>query len=59
MPNNPDPIPTLINLSLTQLIVVSVNNPPTIEIPSFVDPVGEFFRVLDLEFLIKSCEKIL
>jgi hypothetical protein len=59
MPNNPDPVPILINLSPIQLIIVSVNNPLTIGLPSFVNLVGEFFRVLDLEFFIKSCEKVL
>jgi hypothetical protein len=32
------------------------NIPPTIDPPAFVDPVGEFFRVLELEFSIKSSE---
>ncbi len=27
--------------------------------PTFADPVGEFFRVLELEFLVKSSKKIL
>jgi hypothetical protein len=31
VPNNPDPIPTSINLSLQQLIVTTTNNPPTID----------------------------
>ncbi len=26
--------------------------------PAFVDPVGEFFRILELEFRVKSSEKI-
>jgi hypothetical protein len=43
MPNNPDPIPTSINLSLQQLIVVTANILPTIDATAFVDPVGEFF----------------
>jgi len=28
-------------------------------VPAFANPVGEFFRVLELEFLVKSSEKIL
>jgi hypothetical protein len=57
--NNPDPVPTSINLSLQQLIVATANNPPTIDATTFADPVREFFRVLELEFLVKSFEKIL
>jgi hypothetical protein len=48
VPNNPYPIPTAINLSLQQFIVVTANNPPTIDAPTFIDPIGEFFRVLKL-----------
>jgi hypothetical protein len=59
MPNNPNPIPISVNLSLQQLIVVMANNPPTINASTFADLVGEFFQVLELEFLIKSSEKIL
>jgi hypothetical protein len=43
MPNNPNLVPTSINISLQQLIVVTANIPPTINAPAFVDPVGEFF----------------
>ncbi len=46
MPNNPDPVPTSINLSPQQLIVTIANIILTIDAPAFVDPVGEFFRVL-------------
>ncbi len=56
MPNNLDPVPILINLFLQQLIVATTNIPPTIDAPAFVDPMGEFFRVLELEFPIKSSE---
>jgi hypothetical protein len=59
VPNNPDPIPTSVNLSLQQLIVATANIPPTTDAPAFVDPVGEFFRILELEFPVKSFEKIL
>ncbi len=59
MPNNPDLRPTSINLSLQQFIVATANNPPTINAPAFADPVREFFRLLELEFLIKSSERIL
>ncbi len=59
MPNNPDPVPTSVNLSPQQLIAVTANIPPTIDAPTFVDPVGEFFRILELEFPVKSSEKIL
>jgi len=59
MPNNSDLIPTLVNLSPQQLITAIVNILPTTDAPAFVDPVGEFFRILKLEFLVKSSEKIL
>ncbi len=42
-----------------RLIAATINIPPTIDAPTFVDPMGEFFRVLELEFPIKSSEKIL
>jgi hypothetical protein len=57
--NNPDPVPTLVYFSPQQLIVVTANIPPTIDATAFADPVGEFFRVLELEFLVNSSEKIL
>jgi hypothetical protein len=57
--NNPDPVPTLINLSPQQLIAATANIPPSIDVTAFVNPVGEFFRVLELEFPVKSFEKIL
>jgi ABC-type uncharacterized transport system involved in gliding motility auxiliary subunit len=59
VPNNLDPVLTSVNLSLQQLIVVIANIPPTIDALAFADPVGEFFRVLELEFKVKSSLKIL
>jgi hypothetical protein len=59
MPNNPNLVPISINLSPQQFIVTTTNIPPSINAPAFADPVGEFFRVLELEFLVKSSEKIL
>jgi hypothetical protein len=59
VPNNPDAVPTSVNLSPQQLIVATTNIPPTIDALAFADPMGEFFRVLELEFLVKSSEKIL
>jgi hypothetical protein len=59
VPNNPDLVPTLVNLSPQQHIVATANIPPTTDAPAFADPVGEFFRVLELEFPVKSFEKIL
>ncbi len=59
MPNNPDLVPTSVNLSLQQLIVAIANIPPTTDAAAFVDPVGEFFQILELEFIVKSFEKIL
>jgi hypothetical protein len=43
MPNNPDLVPTSINLSLQQLIAVTTNILPTTDALAFADPVGEFF----------------
>jgi hypothetical protein len=43
VPHNPNPVPTLINLSPQQLVVATANIPPTINAPAFVDLVGEFF----------------
>jgi hypothetical protein len=43
MPNNPNPIPISINLSPQQLIMATANIPPTIDAPTFANPVGEFF----------------
>jgi len=43
VPNNPDPVPTLVNLSPQQLIVATTNIPPTTDAPAFTDPLGEFF----------------
>ncbi len=57
MPNNPNPVPTLVNIYPQQLIGVTINIPPSNDAPAFVDPVGEFFRVLELEFPVKSFEK--
>ncbi len=54
VPNNPDPVPTLVNLSPQQLIATTAKIPPTTNAPAFADPVGEFFRILELEFLVKS-----
>ncbi len=59
MPNNPNSVPTLVNIFLQQLIVTIVNIPPTIHAPTFAHLVGEFFQIFELEFSIKSSEKIL
>jgi hypothetical protein len=56
LPNNPNPVPISLNLSPQQLIVAIANILPTIDALAFVDPVGEFFRVLELEFPVKSSE---
>jgi hypothetical protein len=57
MPNNPDLVPILVDFSPQQLIVPTANSPPTIDAPAFVNPMGEFLRVLELEILVKSSEK--
>jgi len=43
MPNNLDLVPTSINLSPQQLIVVIANIPPTIDALAFADLMGEYF----------------
>jgi hypothetical protein len=57
MPNNLDPVLTLINFSPQQLIATTANILPTTDAPTFVDIVEKFFRILELEFLVKSFEK--
>jgi hypothetical protein len=57
MPNNLDPVPTLINLYLQQLIVATTNIPPTIDAPTFVNPMGEFSQVLELDFRLRVLKK--
>jgi len=59
VPNNPNSIFISINLFFQQLIVATANIPPTIDTPTFVDPVREFFQVLELEFSVKNSEKII
>ncbi len=59
MPNNPDLVPTSVNLSPQQFIIVIVNIPPTIDALALVDLMGEFFQVLELKFPVKNSEKIL
>jgi hypothetical protein len=58
MLNNINSVPTPINFSSQQLIVITPSIPPTIDAPAFVDPMGEFFQILELEFLVKSSRKI-
>jgi len=43
VPNIPDSIPTLVNLSPQQLIVVTANILPTIDALIFANLAGEFF----------------
>jgi hypothetical protein len=57
MPNNLNPVPISINLSLQQLNTTTANIPPTIDTLAFADLVVEFFWILELEFLVKSFEK--
>jgi hypothetical protein len=57
VPNNPDPVPTSVNLSPQQFIAATANIPPTTDAPAFVAQVAEFFQILELEFPVKSSEK--
>jgi hypothetical protein len=43
VPNNPDPVAILINLSPEQFIAATANIYPTIDAPNFFNPMGEFF----------------
>ncbi len=52
-------VPILVNISLQQFIATTANILPTIDAPTFANLVGEFFQVLELEFLVKSFQKIL
>jgi hypothetical protein len=56
MPNNLDSVLILVIVFLQQFIVATTNIPPTINAPTFADPVGEFFQVFELEFPTKSFE---
>jgi hypothetical protein len=53
MPNNPNMILISVNFSPQQLITTIANTPSTIDAPTFANPVGEFFQILELEFLVK------
>jgi hypothetical protein len=59
MPNNPNLVTTLINISPQQLTAATANIPPTIDASAFAGLMGEFFRVFKLEFLVKNYEKFL
>jgi hypothetical protein len=59
MPNNLDLVHTSVNIYLQKFITAITNILPTIDAPTFADPVEEFFRVLEVEFSIKSSKKIL
>ncbi len=59
VPSNPDPVPISVIISPQQLITITANILPTNDAPNFADPMGEFFRILELEFFVKSFEKIL
>jgi hypothetical protein len=59
MPNNPDPVPTSVNFFPQKLVATTANDPSTINALALVNPMGEFFQVLELEFSVKSFEKIL
>jgi hypothetical protein len=43
MPNNPNLVHILVNLSLQQLIVTTINIHPIIDALAFADPMGEVF----------------
>jgi hypothetical protein len=43
VPNNPDPVPTSINLSPQQFIVALTDILPTIDAPTFADRMEKLF----------------
>jgi hypothetical protein len=57
VPNNPDLVRTSVNFSPQQVIVATTNIYLIIDAPAFADLMGEFFRVLELEFPMKRSEK--
>jgi hypothetical protein len=59
IPDNPAPVPTLVALTPQQLARATANVPPTINALASADPVGQFFAILEVEFPMKSSEKIL
>jgi hypothetical protein len=59
VPNNLDLVPNSVNPSPQQFIASTANNPPTIDALAFAYPVGEFFQIFELDFPVKSFEKIL
>jgi hypothetical protein len=58
VPNNIDLVPTSINFSPQQLIIATVNIPPTIDAPAFADPVGNSFEFLSWNFRLRVLKKI-
>jgi hypothetical protein len=56
VPTNSDLVPISVIKFLQQLIITTANILPTINAPIVIDPVQEFFRVLELEFSVKSSE---
>jgi hypothetical protein len=59
LPNNPNSIHILVNISPQQLIAAIANIPPTINAPTLAYSMGNFFRILELEFPVKSSEIIM
>jgi hypothetical protein len=59
IPDNPALIPTSVALTPQQLATATANVPHTINAPASADPVGEFFAIPEIEFPVKSSEKIL
>jgi len=47
MPNNRDPVPTLVNICPQQLIAATANIPPTIDAPAFAIQWGNYFEFLN------------
>jgi hypothetical protein len=57
VPNKPNLVPILVNLSPQQFIIIIANIPPTIDALASANPVEEFFRILELEFWVTNFEK--
>jgi hypothetical protein len=57
VPNNLDPVPTSVNLSLQQLIATTTKIPPTTDVLAFVDLVGDSFEFLSWNFQSKVLKK--
>lgn len=53
-----DPEPTAVTLTPAEMAAAMVNIPREVMVPTYADPVTEFFNLLDHAFPLKSLEKV-